>query len=141
MRSSGYKDDRYKGFSNSSPGCVLPVDTPPNPVVVIREQIASGLSLAENLQPLVEQFYLANGRWPQSNIEAGAPAAGNIINRFVTSVSIGTFGRITITYGFDAHAIITGTTNVLNPTDNIGGINWACSSVTIAYRHNVFECR
>ena len=133
--------DRYTGFSNSASGCVLPDDPPPQPVVLIRQQIESGLFLAANLQDLVEQFRQANARWPESNLEAGAPVAINILNNYVTSVSIGTGGVITITYANDAHFFINGRIFTLIPTDNIGSISWACNSTTVADRYKPYECR
>ena len=133
--------DRYTGFLARGTGCAIPFDAPPNPAVVIRHQVESGLSLAENIQVLVEQFRQANGFLPQSNAEASAPDENTILNNYVASVSIGMGGEITITYGNDAHARLGGGMVALVPTDNIGSISWVCTSVNIIYRFVPYQCR
>ena len=133
--------DRYTGFLARGTACELPGDPPPNPAVVIRQQVQSGISLAASIQDLVEQFYQSNGFWPQSNAEAGAPVANTILNSFVTSVSIGIDGEIAITYGNNAHARLDSMMVALVPTNNIGSISWVCTSGNIQYSFVPYQCR
>lgn len=133
--------DRYTGFFGGSSGCVLPADQPPQPITLIRQQVASGIPLGEGLEPLVEAFYQTNGYWPQSNAEAGAPNAFSIMNNYVTNVFIGPGGIIIVTYGNNAHVFLQGQTLTLTPTDNGGSISWQCDAINIQNRYLPFECR
>lgn len=133
--------DRFTGFFGGSAGCVLPADQPPQPITLIRQQVASGISLGESLEALVEGFYQTNGFWPQSNAEAGAPSAFSIVNNYVDNVFIGPGGIIVVTYGNNAHVLLYGQTLTLTPTDNGGSISWQCDAINIQNRYLPFECR
>lgn len=55
---------------------------------VIRTQVQEALNLSEIAKKGVEDYYSAKKTFPDSNVEAGLPAADKIIGNFVTGVSI-----------------------------------------------------
>ncbi len=62
---------------------------------------------------------------------AGLEAPGNITGKYVTLVTVGANGVITVTYGNSANANITGATLTLTPNDNLGSVDWTCAAGAI----------
>ena len=110
----------------------------------IRAQVSEGLNLGGGAKTAVAEYYQDRGVWPDGN--SGANSAGlapalNISGKYVVSVSVGSVdGIITVTYGNDAHAAITGNTLTLAATDNIGSIEWVCLS-PMQDKHLPAACR
>ena len=111
----------------------------------IRAQVSEGLNLGGGAKTAVSEYYQDRGVWPDGNDganSAGLAPAANIIGKYVTSVSVGSVdGVITVTYGGDAHASITGNTLTLTALDNIGSISWTCASTALADKHLPAACR
>jgi type IV pilus assembly protein PilA len=111
----------------------------------IRAQVSEGLNLGGGAKTAVSEYYQDRGIWPDGNDganSAGLAPAANIIGKYVTSVSVGSVdGVITVTYGNDAHASITGNTLTLTAADNIGSISWTCLSADLADKHLPAACR
>lgn len=93
----------------------------------IRAQVSEGLNLSGGAKAAVTEFYQDQGAFPADNATAGLEAAGNITGKYVTSVTVGGAGVITVLYGGDANANIQGDTLTLTPTDNAGSVSWACA--------------
>ena len=107
----------------------------------IRAQVSEGLNLSGGAKAAVTEFYQDRGAWPTDNAEAGLEAAANIQGKYVLTVAAAA-NVITITYGNDAHVIISGATAQLLATDNLGSVSWACSSAGgIADKHLPAACR
>ena len=111
-----------------------------------RSQIAEGLNVAGAAKSAVTEFYQDRGTFPANNAEAGLDAPGNIIGKYVVSVSASrvspTSGVITIVYGNDAHPFINGETVTLTSLDNGGSVGWACASGgVIQAKHLPSACR
>jgi type IV pilus assembly protein PilA len=108
----------------------------------IRAQVSEGLNLGGGAKTAVSEYYQDRGAWPADNNEAGMSVATDIEGKYVLSVSVGaTNGIITVTYGNDAHATISGDTLLLTATDNVGSIGWECSSTDLADKHMPAACR
>jgi len=98
----------------------------------IRAQVTEGLNLAGSVKAAVSETFSSNGNWPATNTEAGLDAATNIKGKYVTSVSVGTGGLITITYGGQANAKIATKTLTLAPFTSVNGdIAWQCGDKNI----------
>jgi type IV pilus assembly protein PilA len=106
----------------------------------IRAQISDGLSLASGSKTAVAEFYQNRGRFPTSNASAGVAASTSIIGNFVTGTVVGNAGVITVTYGGQANAKISGSSVLLTPTDRGGSMEWDCSSA-IEDRYLPTQCR
>ena len=99
----------------------------------IRAQVTEGLNLASAAKAAVSETFGSNGTWPATNTAAGLSDAANIKGKYVTSVSVGAGGQITITYGGQANATIAADTLLLTPyTSANGDVAWVCGSRGIA---------
>ena len=105
----------------------------------IRAQISDGLSLASGSKTAVAEYYQNRGAFPTDDSAAGVAASGSIQGNFVTQTAIAS-GLITVTYGNQANAKISGSTVDLSPTDRGGSMEWDCSSA-IADRYLPTQCR
>jgi type IV pilus assembly protein PilA len=107
----------------------------------IRAQVSEGLNLSGGAKAAVTEFYQDRGAFPTDNVEAGLDVPANIKGKYVQQVGVAG-NTITVTYGIDAHAIITGQTVQLVATDNLGSVSWACQSGGgIADKHLPAACR
>ena len=108
----------------------------------IRAQVSEGLNLAGGAKAAVSEYTMDRGVFPTTNLLAGLSAnAGDISGKYVSGVSVGAAGLVTVTYGGDAHAIIDTKTLLMTPQTNPGSIEWVCSSATIDNKHLPAACR
>ncbi len=106
----------------------------------IRAQVSEGLNLGGGAKTAVSEYYQDRGAWPTDNNEAGLSVSTTIIGKYVAGVAVAS-NVVTVTYGVDAHATISGSTLLLTATDNTGSIGWACSSSALADKHMPAACR
>ncbi len=107
----------------------------------IRAQVSEGLNLSGGAKAAVTEFYQDRGVWPTDNTEAGLETSTNIMGKYVLSVAaVGPI--VTVTYGFDAHALINGQNITMTAFDNLGSVSWTClSGGVIADKHVPAACR
>ncbi len=107
----------------------------------IRAQVAEGLNLCGPFKTAVTEFVTANGAFPTDNNDAGLSPPGNYIGKYVNSVSV--HGAVvSIEYGNDAHAKISGQTIILTAMNNSGSTSWTCTSGgVIPNMYLPFACR
>jgi len=93
----------------------------------IRAQVAEGLNLAGNAKTPVVNTFLETGRAPADRSGAGmSPAATDTFGKYVKSIGV-VDGRIDITFGYDAHAIISNSVLTLTPYETPdGSVVWRC---------------
>ena len=106
----------------------------------IRAQVSEGLNLSGAAKAAVTEFYQDQGAAPASNVEAGLDAA--IAGKYVFSVNVGANGVITVVYGGDANANLTGT--LLMTPDFVtspGSVQWNCSGAGIPNKWLPAACR
>lgn len=95
----------------------------------IRAQVSEGLNLAGSAKAAVSESFSSNGTWPTTNAAAGLDTATNIKGKYVTSVTVGNGGLITIAYGGQANNKINGMTLSLTPyTSANGDVAWVCGN-------------
>ncbi len=93
----------------------------------IRAQISEGLNLAGSAKAAVTEYYQYRSLFPTDNAEAGLEAPGSITGKYVASVSVNG-AVVSIQYGNDANAQITGQTITLTAIDNLGSVGWVCAT-------------
>ena len=95
----------------------------------IRAQVAEGLNLAGNAKTPVVNTFLETGTAPQSRSDAGMSAAAtDTFGKYVRSVAV-VDGRVDITFGYDAHAIISNSVLTLTPYETPdGSVVWRCGA-------------
>ena len=106
----------------------------------IRAQVAEGLSLSGGAKAAVTEYYADYQTFPADNPEAGLPGAGEISGTYVESVAID-YGTIVVTYGGNAHLLLTGRSLLFTPEAVDGRVTWVCSSDDIAAQHLPGMCR
>lgn len=107
----------------------------------IRAQTSLGLNIAADVTAVVAEKFDATGELPADNYAAGLPPAERISGNYVSSVAVDE-GRVLITYGNQANAMISGQTIVLTPeiqSNNL--LSWACGSRSIKPQHLPPACR
>ena len=96
---------------------------------VIRSQVSEGASLADGVKTAMAEFQQNTGYFPPQNASAGLATAASIQGNYVTSVNVGTTtGRVTVTYGKDAHGLINTKTFVLSAVRHAGSVEWNCDN-------------
>jgi type IV pilus assembly protein PilA len=92
----------------------------------VRAQVTEGLNLAAAAKTAVAETYASNQAWPSTNVLAGLSPAAQINGKYVTSVTVGNGGQITIAYGNQA-LTIAGKVMALTPyTDLNFDVSWQC---------------
>ena len=110
----------------------------------IRAQVSEGLNLSGGAKAAVSEYTMDRGTWPTTNTIAGLADAADIDGKYVTSVTVGPLGVLSVLYGgTDAHAILTGARLVMTPTTSAGSVEWDCGTgaPAIAPRHLPAACR
>ncbi len=98
----------------------------------VRAQVTEGLNLAAAAKTAVAESFASNQTWPATNATAGLDVAANINGKYVTSVTVGTGGQITIAYGNQATAIA-GKVLQLTPYTSVNNdVSWQCGDHSMA---------
>ncbi|MFK8054162.1 MAG: pilin [Woeseiaceae bacterium] len=99
----------------------------------IRSQVSEGLSLAAAAKTAISETYLNTGTAPANRVEAGMSAtATDTQGKYVASLEVAA-GTITVTYGNDVNAKITGNVLALQPFVSADdSISWVCGNATDA---------
>ena len=98
----------------------------------IRAQVSEGLSLVAPTKARVASSFLSKGEAPADRAAAGlTPAATDTAGRYVAQVDI-VDGVVSVTYGFEANAVIAGLTFTMTPyeTNNLGVV-WRCGNAPV----------
>ena len=122
-------------------GILAAVAIPAYQDYTVRTKVAEGLTVAAGARTSVTETSMSTGVPPNSNTDAGLPAAASITGNNVASVSVGFGSVITITYTADA--AIAGKTLVLTPQGNGARMVWECITgpSTIAPKYRPSTCR
>jgi type IV pilus assembly protein PilA len=93
----------------------------------IRAQVSEGLNLAGSALTPVSNYFMETGRAPVDRAEAGMSAnAADTFGTYVQSLEI-VDGRVDITFGHKANAVISNTVLTLTPYESEdGSVFWRC---------------
>ena len=109
----------------------------------IRAQVSEGINLSAGAKTAVTEFFQDRGVLPGDNATAGIATPGQISGKYVTSVTVGSAGIITVVYGNDANNQISGDEIELRPDTTGGGsVTWECQTGTgMEDKHVPATCR
>jgi type IV pilus assembly protein PilA len=110
----------------------------------IRAQVSEGLNLSGGAKAAISEFTMDSGAFPTGNLSAGLSPAASILGKYVSAVTVGNSGVISVTYGNDAHALLATNHLEMSPdTTNAGSVAWDCASAgtEISPRHLPAACR
>ncbi|HEY0232349.1 MAG TPA: pilin [Dokdonella sp.] len=110
---------------------------------LIRSQVSEGAVLADGAKTAVTEYFSNKGTFPESNSAAGLAASASIQGKYVTSVAVGTSGKITAKFGNEANTKIAGKTFVLKPAAAVsaGSVQWSCSGSDVDKKYLPTSCR
>lgn len=105
-----------------------------------RSQVAESLSLSRGAQVAVAEYYSERGVAPPNNAAAGLAQPTSISGNYVESVTLGNSdGTISILFGSEASAKISGSSLVMQMSNHGGSLSWDCSGIDEKYLPSV--CR
>ena len=95
----------------------------------VRAQIAEGISMATGAKTPVIDAYNNTGEPPAGRAEAGmSDQATDTRGKYVSGIDVFE-GRVDVTFGHDAHAVITGQTVSFTPYITTGNmVTWRCGA-------------
>lgn len=109
-------------------GILAAVAIPAYQDYTIRSQVSEGASLMAGAKAGVVDTWASTGTFPNDNAGAGVASAASIQGTYVTSISVGSSGVITATYGRNANTAITtapSNTCTMTPRSTGGSVVWA----------------
>jgi len=111
-------------------GILAAIAIPAYKTYTVRAEVSEGLGFADAAKVAVSESFTSNGTWPATNAAAGIDVAANLHSKYVSSVTVGAGGVITVAYGNDIDPAVTaGQTIVLTPgTSPNNDISWVCNT-------------
>lgn len=107
---------------------------------VVRSQVSEGITLASGAKISVAEYLLGRGAVPPDNASAHLATPGEISGRYVSEVRV-VNGDITVTFGNQANAALSGRTIVLSPVAGAGSVTWGCQGGTLEAVYRPTACR
>jgi len=92
----------------------------------VRAQVAEGLALFAPVKSAIAEFRHDSGAFPVDNDEAGLGAPGDYAGKYVSAIAING-PVVSILYGNDANAIISGRVLAVTAVANDGSVSWDCA--------------
>ncbi|WP_407078773.1 pilin [Xanthomonas sp. WHRI 10208] len=112
---------------------------------LIRAQVAEGLSLASGAKVAVEEFHWAQSVSPTSNSQAGLGNADTIKGKYVSSVTVGAGGVITVAFANQSasQSIRSSQLQLIPDWSGAGSTVWRCdgSGTTLQAKYLPQACR
>ncbi len=122
-------------------GILLAIAIPAYNDYTIRARVSEGLNVAAATKTAVSETRLSNNAFPATNTAAGVPGTpASIASTYVSSVSVGPAGTITVTYR-NIDPQVNGSTLVLTPTFVTNTVRWECNGGNINDRFIPARCR
>ena len=94
----------------------------------VRAQVSEGLTMAGAAKAAVAESFANRGVWPLDNTAAGLGLPATISGKYVLSITVAN-GTITVVYGLQANAAVTGAQNTmqLQPYVSVNNdVIWVC---------------
>ena len=108
----------------------------------IRAQVSEGLNLVGGAKAAVTEYFQDRGTMPADNSTAGLAAAAQIQGKYVSLVTVGANGVVTVTYGNSAHTVIATKAITMTPDTSLSGsVQWDCAGSGIENKHLPAACR
>ncbi len=108
-------------------GIIAMIAIPAYQTYLIRAQIAEGLNLVGPIKQAIAEFHKDTGNYPANNAQAALLTPTSYSGNYVSSISVNG-ATISIMYGNQANAKISGSTVSVIAQDNAGSTSWVCES-------------
>ena len=106
---------------------------------IVRSEVAQGFNATSRARSLIAEYIGQRGTLPDNNGALGLPKPEAIHARYVSSVRV-IGGKVVVTYGNEANALIRGGHVVIAPVGNAAALHWQCSSPDIGERYLPPDC-
>ncbi len=121
-------------------GILAAIAIPQYQEYTVRSRISEGLNLASMVKTAVAETYQTNNAFPNSNASAGV--ADTIASKYVTGVSVGNSGVITVTFNASTTGVDAGANTIIfTPTASGGAIDWDCKGGSVVAKFRPANCR
>jgi type IV pilus assembly protein PilA len=101
---------------------------------IVRKQVIDAVPLADIVKSAVALAWASSAALPANNASAGLPAPDKIVNNYVSSVAL-QGGAIQITFGNNAHKLLTGKVLTLRPAvvadAPVVPVAWVCAQAAV----------
>ena len=121
-------------------GILASIALPAYQSYLIRTQVTEGLELTGPVKNAMVEFNNDNGTFPTDNSEAALLTATSYAGSYVHSISV-SGAVISIQFGNNANANISGDTVTLTAVVNDGSVSWVCESGTISTVYLPSACK
>ena len=109
-------------------GILAAIAIPAYQTYTIRAQVSEASSLSGGLETAFAENYANTGTAAATNAAVGIPAANVISGTYVGTVALTAPGQITVTYGANANAKVSGKTLIYTAYASLNGdIVWVCN--------------
>jgi type IV pilus assembly protein PilA len=121
-------------------GILLAIAIPAYSDYTVRARVSEGLNVAAAAKSAVSETRLSTGLMPVDNTQAGLAAV--ITSTYVTDVTVGANGVITITYDTGKISEL-GSSNsiVMTPTFSNNTVRWECDAGSVEDKFRPARCR
>lgn len=107
-------------------GVLMAIAIPAYNAYVTRAKVSEGLQVFAPARQGIAEMQLMEGRFPESNAEAGLGSPASYSGRYVGSMAVGAAGVVTVTF---ADPSLFGGRLFFTPTAQAdGGVTWTCST-------------
>ena len=108
-------------------GILAAIGIPQYQNYVARAQVSEALSLASGAKTAVAEYLNSTGNFPPDNETAGLADPDDINGKYVESVTVAD-AKITVMFSSGAHSNLRGGSMDLTAVNNMGSVEWGCSS-------------
>lgn len=142
---------KYKGFTLielmivvAIVGILAAIAVPAYQDYTKRAKVSEALGMADAAKSAVAESYQSNSdTFPTTNAAAGLLAASDVTSTYVTSLSVGAGGAITVTLksissGIDGKTVVF---TPAAPAQEGGPVTWTCNTGTLDGRYLPQNCR
>jgi type IV pilus assembly protein PilA len=119
-------------------GILAAVAIPAYQDYTIRAKVTEGIGLAAAAKTSVSEYRLSSGSMPTGNTTAGMATV--ISSQYVSSVTVGAGGVITITFN-NSEPELSGETIFFRPTFNSSTVDWTCTGGNVDSKYRPAKCR
>ena len=120
-------------------GILAAVAIPAYSDYTIRAKVTEGIGMAAAAKTAVSEYRLSKAGFPSTNASAGI--SGTISSPFVSSLTVGAGGVITVTFSPTASSEISGETLIFTPDFTNSTVQWTCTAGTVDLKYRPANCR
>jgi len=120
-------------------GILAAVAIPAYSDYTIRAKVTEGVGMAAAAKTAVSEYRLSKAGFPSTNASAGISTT--ISSPYVSSLTVGAGGIITVTFTATASSEIAAETLIFTPSFASATVQWTCTGGTLDLKYRPANCR